>query len=72
MGVLGGGKEGREFTGLKGEDQRSIFNCSFECEVSPMLKKAPGKWLGKMQAIVESQLQLFELFADVCEEAANI
>lgn len=24
-----------------------------------------------MQALVQSQLQLFELFADVCEEAAN-
>lgn len=28
--------------------------------------------VGKMQAIVERQLQLFELFADVYEEAANI
>lgn len=27
--------------------------------------------VGKMHAIVESQLQLFELFAGVCEEAAN-
>lgn len=44
---VGGGKEEREFAGLKQEDRPSIFNCSFECEVSPVLKKAPGKWWGR-------------------------
>lgn len=48
-----------EFAGLKREDQGSIFNHSFECKVSPVLKKAPGKWGGgKMHAGVQSQLQL--------------
>ena len=47
VGVRGGRKEEKEFAGLKREDQRPIFNCSFECEVSPMLKKAPGKWWGR-------------------------
>lgn len=40
-GVQGGGR--REFGGLKQEDQQPIFNSSFECEVSLVLKKAPGK-----------------------------
>lgn len=42
-----GGEKAREWAGLKREDQWSIFNHSFECEVSPTLKKAPGEWWGR-------------------------
>lgn len=38
-----GRKRKSAFRGLKQEDQQPIFNGSFECEVSPMLKKARGE-----------------------------